>query len=152
MLANPGRYDNLVGFGRHARVHAIASAARARYRCRPPLPPTSRDTVDGARPNLAAMLRSDNPAANPREISSRSATVNRSSPRRRGNGRTPPQRFNRSRTVDGCRRIALARTFTASPERHRRHTSSTSVGDNAVRTTATTPLLSCTARIHEALR
>jgi hypothetical protein len=33
-----------------------------------------------------------------------------------------------------CRRISRDSTFTACPDRHRRHTSSPSAGDNAVRT------------------
>ena len=39
-------------------------------------PHTSRLTVEGARPNDAAIQRSDWPVATPREISSRSASVN----------------------------------------------------------------------------
>lgn len=73
----------------------------------------------------------ETPQARPREISSRSAGDNRRSHRRRGTGRTPPERFIRSRTVDGCRRISRASTFTACPDRHPRHTSSLSSGDNA---------------------
>jgi hypothetical protein len=104
------------------------------------LPATSRLIVDGARPKPAAMTRPDAPAARLREISSRSANDSRNSARQRGTGRIPPVRLSKSRTVEGCRRIARANTFTASPDRHRRHTSSTSAGDNAVFTTPTTPL------------
>jgi hypothetical protein len=46
----------------------------------------------------------------------------------------------------------IANTFTASPQRHRRPTSSISAGDDAVRTTSATPLPPRTARIHEVLR
>jgi hypothetical protein len=38
---------------------------------------TSRDTVDGGRPNRAAIDRLDSPRANPIAISSRSTTDNR---------------------------------------------------------------------------
>jgi hypothetical protein len=91
---------------------------------------TSRLIVDAARPRCAAITRSDNPAAMPREISSRSAGDSRTSHRRMGAGRIPPVRCNRSRTVEGWIRISRARTFTACPERHRVQTSSTSAGDN----------------------
>ncbi len=96
---------SLVAFGRAARDHAARSAAAARYRARPPLPSTSRLTVDVARPRPAAITRSDNPAASPREISSRSASDSRSSHRRFGAGLIPPVRCSRSRTVDGLTRI-----------------------------------------------
>jgi hypothetical protein len=51
------------------------------------------------------------------------------------------KRFSRSRTVERqlARRPRLR--LTASPDRQRRHTSSTSAGDNGVRTTRTTPSL-----------
>ncbi|MFE3700411.1 hypothetical protein ACFXO7_21350, partial [Nocardia tengchongensis] len=57
---------------------------------------------------------------------------NRSWLRQRGAGRTPPHRLSSSRTVEGCRRISRARTLIAWPDRHRRHTSSTSASDSGV--------------------
>jgi hypothetical protein len=111
--AKAGRVASLVAFGRTALDRAARSATAARYLDRPPLPSTSRLTVDGARPRPAAIIRSDNPAASPREISSRSARVSRSSHRRFGAGLIPPVRCNRSRTVDGFTRISRASTLTA---------------------------------------
>jgi hypothetical protein len=64
----------------------------------------------------------------------------RGSHRRRGAGRIPPVRLSRSRTVDGFRRICRASTFAACPDRHRRQTSPTSAGDNAVRTISHHPI------------
>jgi hypothetical protein len=133
MARSPGRRPSFVCFGRQARPQAARSAVSARYWRRPPLPATSRDTVDGARPSTPAIVRSDRPAARPREISSRSANESRNSHRRRGTGRIPPVRLSRSRTVDGFTRICRASTFTASPDRQRRHTSSTSAEDSPFR-------------------
>jgi hypothetical protein len=42
---------------------------------------TSREIVDGARPNRRAIPRNDSPPANPREISSRSTNDNRNADR-----------------------------------------------------------------------
>ena len=56
----------------------------------PPLRVTSRDTVEGARPSRPAILRSDSPAASPREISSRSDSDNLMAARVRSRGRIPP--------------------------------------------------------------
>jgi hypothetical protein len=89
---NATREASFIGFGRVARDHAATSARAARYARGPPLAETSRHTVEGERPSAAAIARSDRPAARPREISSRSVNVNRSSQRRRGAGRIPPQR------------------------------------------------------------
>ena len=126
--ASAGEVASLVALGRAALDHAALSAAAARYLDRPPLPKTSRLTVDGARPRAAAIIRNDSPAASPREISSRSSSDSRTSQRRFGAGLIPPLRCNRSRTVDGLTRICRAKTFTAWPERHRTQTSSTSTG------------------------
>ena len=68
---------SLAGFGRWARCRDARCATAARYLCWPPLPATSRDTVDAARPNRCAIARSDSSAAKPREISSRSESDNR---------------------------------------------------------------------------
>jgi len=63
---------------------------------------TSRDTVEGARPKLTAIPRSDSPAANPRLISSRSVNDNRSGDHSGpGSGRRNPDDTNRVRIVDG---------------------------------------------------
>jgi hypothetical protein len=64
----------------------------------------------------------------------------------------PPLRLSRSRTVDGCRRISRANTFTACPDRHRRQTSSTSAGDNADRTIDHHPIPPPEDEDHEVLR
>jgi hypothetical protein len=64
----------------------------------------------------------------------------------------PPLRLSRSRTVDGCRRISRASTFTACPDRHRRQTSSTSAGDNADRTIDHHPIPPPEDEDHEVLR
>jgi hypothetical protein len=48
---------------------------------------TSRDTVDGDRPNPTAIARNDKPATRPREISSRSTGDNRSGDRFRSRDR-----------------------------------------------------------------
>jgi hypothetical protein len=73
---NLGARTNLHGLGRAARRSAAASARWARYRRRPPLRASSRDTVDGARPSRRAIARQESPVATPRLISSRSAAVN----------------------------------------------------------------------------
>jgi hypothetical protein len=71
--------------------------------------------------------------------------------RRRGTDWIPPVHFNRSRSVEGPRRISRARTFTACPDRHRLHTSSASAGDNAVRTISS-PHPLARSEDHEVLR
>ncbi len=50
----------------------------------------SRVIVEGARPGAVAIDRHDTPAANPREISSRSANDSCRDDRTRGAGRIPP--------------------------------------------------------------
>lgn len=129
MPRSPGQRTNFVCFGQHARVHARWSATTARYRLRQPLRATSRGTVEG--PPQAG---GDHPQRQPGDQATGDLLplVQRQAqlpplPRHRPNS---PVRFSRSRTVDGCRRISRASTFTASPDRHRRHTSSTSAGDN----------------------
>jgi hypothetical protein len=77
----------------------VFPAGAARYRRRPPFAATSRLTVEGALPNPDAIARIDRPAARPREISSRSAILNRPGGRRRGAGLIPPQRSRYARTV-----------------------------------------------------
>jgi hypothetical protein len=69
---------SLAGFGRRT---ARRSAAHARYRSGPPFAAASRHTVDGARPTVRAIARTDHPAARPREISSCSASDNLSADR-----------------------------------------------------------------------
>jgi len=78
------------GFGRSARSQARASASVARYQLRPPCRATSRLTVEGERPRLAAMRRIDRPVAIPREISSRSSSTSATGQRRRATGAIPP--------------------------------------------------------------
>jgi hypothetical protein len=75
---------SLQAFGRAARDHAARSARAARYRRRPPLALTSRLIVEGDLPKPAAIARNEASAARPREISSRSARLNRPGARRRG--------------------------------------------------------------------
>ena len=78
------------GFGRSASSQARASASVARYDLRPPWRATSRLTVEGERPKLAAMRRIDSPPAIPREISSRSLSNSATAQRRRATGAIPP--------------------------------------------------------------
>jgi hypothetical protein len=62
----------------------------ARYRLRPPLREISLLTLEGARPIVAAMVRSESPAAIPLETSSRSSQLSERLERRRGSGAMPP--------------------------------------------------------------
>jgi hypothetical protein len=119
--------SRLHGLGRVARAHACRSAT-ARYRRIPPLPATSRQTVDGDLPRLAAIDHNDRPAARPREISSRSARLNRPALRPRGSGRIPPQRIRWARTV--LIGIPNARAVGLAAARNRTRISSMSAGDN----------------------
>src|SRR5215213_2481160 len=64
--------------GRRALCQAFSSALVARYLLRPPLRFTSLQTVEADRPSRVAIARRDSPVASPREISSRSAGVERS--------------------------------------------------------------------------
>ncbi len=82
------------GFGRLADLHAQSSALAARYFIRPLFRPTSRLIVEGARSSCAAIFRSDRPAANPRDISSRSCTDRDRRDRLLTGGAMPP--FKRS--------------------------------------------------------
>ena len=95
-------YTQLLAAGRKFddRVWALAATSRL---------------IVGARPSSAAIKRSDQPAANPREISSRSANDNRPSRRRRGDGRIPPHRNKYVRTVPVDKSIARATGFAACP-------------------------------------
>jgi hypothetical protein len=74
------------------------------------LPATSRHTVDGARPGPLAIRRNDSPAASPREISSRSASDNRSGERfgsrlaGRCNATTARRMAYRDRLISRCNR------------------------------------------------
>ena len=77
-------------FGRRADAHASKSASDARYRSRPPWRAISRLTDEGALPIFAAILRIEQLAAIPREISSRSPSCNTSGARRRIGGTIPP--------------------------------------------------------------
>jgi hypothetical protein len=61
---------------------------------------TSRDTVDGERPKRDAIDRIDSPAANPREISSRSVKDNRNGDRHRGFGAGCFNRFTARRIAN----------------------------------------------------
>jgi hypothetical protein len=90
---NRGHAANFDAFGRHNLLTAALSARHARYRRRPPLAATSREIVDGARPNRRAIARNDSPPTNPREISSRSTTDNRNGDRT--DSRTGDRRINR---------------------------------------------------------
>ena len=65
--------------GRRAWREARRSACSARYFALPPLAFTSRQTVDGERCSPSAIALIERPAANPREISSRSSSESRSS-------------------------------------------------------------------------
>jgi hypothetical protein len=78
---------------------ALIRARAARYRHGPPLRATSRLIVDGARPKPAAIDRTEQPDAKPREISSRSTIVNRPTARHLGTGLIPPHRTRYARTV-----------------------------------------------------
>ena len=78
------------GFGRRADAHASKSASDARYRSRPPCRAISRLTVEGALPIFAAILRIEQFAAMPREISSRSPSCSTNGARRRIGGTIPP--------------------------------------------------------------
>jgi hypothetical protein len=122
------------GFGRRARSHVAASAIAARYRRRPLLRAISRDTVECERPRIAAIALLESPAAMPREISSRSATVSCCLLRARGRGLTPPCCANTMRTAFGVLRSLRAINRLDSPCAHRSHSSSSSSLANITRT------------------
>jgi hypothetical protein len=90
MRASARFCTSLQVLGRCARSQAACSAWLARYCRRPPLRVISRLIVDGARPSVVAIERSDWPATRPRDISSRSAIVGASLERIRRGGRMPP--------------------------------------------------------------
>src|SRR5712692_3254279 len=60
-----GQLARRQGFGRSALSQASESASLARYALRPPCRLTSRVTVEGARPSLAAILRIESTRGNP---------------------------------------------------------------------------------------
>ena len=75
-----------------------------------------RDTPStGSAPSPAAIARNDNPAARPREISSRSANDKRSSLRSRGVGRLPPASAMNFRSDTFCLPRCFAMRFTGTP-------------------------------------
>jgi hypothetical protein len=117
---------NLHGFGRRARSQARLSEAAARYGPEPPLRAISRPTVDGARPRLQAIRRNECPCTNPREISSRSASVSASLERRRGDGRIPPLGLMCAKIEDEVLPNTRPIDFSPSPLRHRSHISALS--------------------------
>jgi hypothetical protein len=75
------------------RSTAAAHATVARQRRRPPLRPTSRDSVDVERPSRAAITENVSRARNLREISSRSSADKRSVDVDVDVGRNPPAVF-----------------------------------------------------------
>ena len=81
---------SLQGLGRLAFSQATLSALLARYFLIPPWRFTSRQIVEGERLRYLAISRSDLLAANPREMSSRSARVSVVGERLGSSGRTPP--------------------------------------------------------------
>jgi hypothetical protein len=125
-----GSTASLDGLGRAARRSAAASARWARYRERPPLRASSRDTVEGARPSRRAIARLELPAATPRLISSRSATVSEWAARCGGRCWTPPV-CNTNPRIEGPR-LPICRAISRSdwPCRHRAHSSSCSWTDS----------------------
>jgi hypothetical protein len=84
---------------------------------------TSRDTVDGDRPNPTAIARNDRPATRPREISSRSTGDNRNGDR----FRSPGGGFDNEITA---RRIACRERCTSS---HNRQNGAPSANNSAIR-------------------
>jgi hypothetical protein len=91
---------------------------------------TSRLIVEGDLPKPAAIARNEASAARPREISSRSARLNRPGARRRGSGLIPPQRSRYARTVPVHNPSSRAVGFAARPARIRSHTWSIASGVN----------------------
>src|SRR5215216_2144747 len=77
-------------FGRRALSQVRSSASKARYLTHPPLRPTSRLTLEAARPKRAAMAPNESPAASPLEISSRSAWLSARLDLRLWGGANPP--------------------------------------------------------------
>ncbi len=130
MSRSTGLPASLHRFARVARAHAAWSARAARYRRTPPLALTSRLTVEGALLSVAAIARMDSPAARPREISSRSAIVNRPGARCRGSGLIPPQRTKYARTVPVDSPSSRAVGLAARPARNRTQTWSIASGVN----------------------
>jgi len=130
-LRSRGLVASLAGFGRCARRRDARCATAARYRRRPPLAATSRDTVDGALPSLRAIQRSDTPWAIPREISSRSANDNRNRHQSAaGAGRRHPAATTGVRTDDGARPNWRLIERSDSPASNRSHNSVFSDSEN----------------------
>src|SRR5690606_15231709 len=77
-------------FGPLRLIPCLLSAVFARYFVRPPLQPTSRLTVETDRSINLTICRSESPADNPREISSRSDRERTRSDRVRFGGEIPP--------------------------------------------------------------
>jgi len=99
---NRSLVPNFVGFGRRARSPARRCAVIGAYPSRPPLACTSRDTVDVARPILAAIAVNDWPSSRPTRISTRSSSDNLA-----GDGshrislrRTPPNGLSTAATTE----------------------------------------------------
>jgi hypothetical protein len=128
---NRGFIVSFDGFGRWARRRDARCATAARYRRRPPLAATSRDTVDGERPNRRAIHRNDWPPASPREISSRSLNDNRNRHQSAaGTGRRHPAATTWVRTDDGARPNARLIARSDSPASNLSHNSAFSDSEN----------------------
>jgi len=122
------RYVAWLAVRRLARRQAASSESPARYRPRPPLRETSRLTVEGDRPILDAIARSESPAARPRVISSRSSRVRDRSERVRSGGEKPPALRTIANTEAGARLSASPIAVSVWPSRQRRQRSRRSSG------------------------
>ena len=129
-LPTPASVLSSRNLGSRDRPHAARSARCARHRLRSPLPATSRLIVDTARPSRLAMVRSESPAATPREISSRSVNDKSRSERRRRAGRTPPTSSNNRRIDDPPFPTDEQSTGVSSPASRRSCTSAISASVN----------------------
>jgi len=107
----------------HGRCHARSSARAARYLVLPPCRATSRLIVDAARPERAAISRSETPSASPREISSRSVGDSDRGDRRRGVGTYPPLDATTPWIDPGCLPKARPMSLSDSPAFQRAHSS-----------------------------
>jgi hypothetical protein len=96
-------------------------AALARYARRPPLRRNSRLTVQGGRPSVRAIARTDSLTITPREISSRSAKAKANEERHRGCGRIPPVLERIPPTAEWVRSKSRAMACSDSPCRQRSH-------------------------------
>ncbi len=132
-LPTPASVLSSRNLGSRDRPHAARSARCARYRLRSPLPAISRLIVDTARPSRLAMVRSESPAATPREISSRSVNdKSRSERRRRADAphRHPQTTANRRPALPNRRAIDRV----SSPASRRSYTSAISASVNLLDT------------------